>query len=138
MTVVVDTNVLVSGLLSPIGPPGEIVRLIASGHLEVSYDARLLAEYHAVLARPKLKLHQGQVRSLLEQLKTRGRLVSAVPSALTFPDDDDRPFAEVAEASGAAHLVTGNSRHYPHKHYGTARVVSPAAFVDEMRAASSR
>jgi predicted nucleic acid-binding protein len=45
MRIVVDTNVLVSGLLSPFGPPGVIVSLTAAGRLSLCYDARILAEY---------------------------------------------------------------------------------------------
>ncbi|MBM3277488.1 MAG: PIN domain-containing protein [Candidatus Handelsmanbacteria bacterium] len=45
MRVVLDTNVLVSGLLSPYGPPVELVRLVAMGVLQVCYEARILAEY---------------------------------------------------------------------------------------------
>lgn len=44
MKVVLDTNVVVSGLLSPFGPPGEIVRMTADGFLELCYDARILSE----------------------------------------------------------------------------------------------
>ncbi len=50
MIVVVDTNVLVAGLLSPFGPPGEIVRMIVAGSLSLCFDARILSEYSDVLA----------------------------------------------------------------------------------------
>ena len=50
--VVLDTNVLVSGLLSEHGPPGLIVDLVFAGELALVYDARLLAEYRDVLVRP--------------------------------------------------------------------------------------
>ena len=41
MRLVVDTNVLVSGLLSPFGPPGVIVNLIAAGRVRLCYDTRI-------------------------------------------------------------------------------------------------
>ncbi len=55
MKIVLDTNVLVSGLLTPYGAAAEIVRLIASGVLSVCYDTRILLEYQEVLARPKFQ-----------------------------------------------------------------------------------
>ena len=53
MKIVLDTNVLAAGLLSPFGPCGEIVRMVSSGELTLSFDARILMEYEEVLARPK-------------------------------------------------------------------------------------
>jgi putative PIN family toxin of toxin-antitoxin system len=55
MNIVLDTNVLVSGLLSPFGPCGRIVCMVSSGELTISLDARILAEYEEVLCRPKFK-----------------------------------------------------------------------------------
>lgn len=53
MIIVLDTNVLVSGLLTPFGSSGEIVRMITSGKLILEYDSRILIEYEEVLNRPK-------------------------------------------------------------------------------------
>jgi hypothetical protein len=51
MKIVLDTNVLVSGLLQPFGPSGQIVRLVASGDLLPARWAgfdflRVLAPHH--------------------------------------------------------------------------------------------
>ena len=51
MRVVLDTNVLVSGLLSPYGSPGEIVRRLAAGELTPCLEVRILVEYREVLLR---------------------------------------------------------------------------------------
>ena len=45
MIIVIDTNVLVSGLLTPFGSSGEIVRMISSDKLILEYDSRILIEY---------------------------------------------------------------------------------------------
>lgn len=55
MNIVLDTNVLVAGLLSPFGTCGEIVRMVSSGELRLSFDARIFTEYEEVLNRPKFK-----------------------------------------------------------------------------------
>lgn len=44
MIIVLDTNVLVSGLLRPHGKPATILRLVATGLLCVAYDERIHAE----------------------------------------------------------------------------------------------
>ena len=55
MLLVVDTNVLVSGLLQARGPSGQIVRGLANGALNLAFDARILIEYQEVLRRPKFR-----------------------------------------------------------------------------------
>jgi len=56
MDIVIDTNVLVAGLLSPFGACGEIVRMVSAGKLTLSFDARILSEYNEVLRRRGLVL----------------------------------------------------------------------------------
>jgi uncharacterized protein len=72
MNVVIDTNVLVAGLLAPFGACGEIVRMISSGELTLSFDARILSEYHEVLRRPKFHFEEEKVAALLDYIVYRG------------------------------------------------------------------
>ncbi len=69
MKVVLDTNVVVSGLLSPFGPPGEIIRMTAGGLLELCYDARILSEYQSVLLREKFPFDRAHVEYCLNKYK---------------------------------------------------------------------
>ena len=52
---VLDTNVLVSGLLNPSGHPGRLIDAVLSGHLLLAIDDRIFAEYSKVLKRLKFK-----------------------------------------------------------------------------------
>ena len=92
MRIVVDTNVLVSGLLSPFGPPGDIVRLIAAGEVRACYDARIMDEYREVLSRPVFRIADDRMESLLRQIAADGLLVTAQPFAIRLPDPDDEVF----------------------------------------------
>ena len=138
MRVVVDTNVLVSGLLSPFGPPGVIVSLTAAGRLSVCYDARILAEYVQVLHRPASPFDAGAVTALTTQIEAGGVLASPVPLTKRLPDAADEPFLEVAVAARAEYLVTGNSAHYPPEFRTGVRVVSPREFIDSAPLRSDR
>lgn len=129
MKIVLDTNVLVAGLLSPSTPPGEIVRMVASGALELCYDARILSEYQNVLLRPKFSFEQARVDALLLQIKTCGCIVAVRPLAKELPDPKDEPFLEAALTGEARYLVTGNLKHYPIKKQAGILVVSPAEFL---------
>lgn len=138
MKVVVDTNVLVAGLLSPFGPPGEIVRMIASGALCVCIDARILTEYADVLTRAKFHFEPEQVQTLLEQIRMDGIGVAGIPLPSRLPDPTDEPFLEAALAGDAVCVITGNSKHFPITKRQGMTVVSPAEFLDLYRNHSRR
>jgi len=131
--VVVDTNVLVAGLLSPFGPPGEIVRMIASGAVCVCLDARILTEYADALSMPKFQFEAEQVQTLLEQIRMDGLSVAGTPLASRLPDPTDEPFLETALAGDAVCLITGNSRHFPATKRQRMIVLSPAEFLNLYR-----
>jgi uncharacterized protein len=135
---VVDTNVLVAGLLSPFGPPGEIVRMIASGAVSVCLDARILTEYADVLSRPKFHFDANQVQALLEQIRMDGLSVAGTPLSSRLPDPTDEPFLEAALAGDAACVITGNSKHFPAPKRQGMTVLSPAEFLDQYRKQSRR
>ena len=130
MRVVIDTNVLVSGLLSPFGPPGVVVGLTTAGSLCLCHDARILAEYNEVLRRPAFPFAENEVAALMAQIRAGGELIAAKPLPLRLPDPDDEPFLEVAAAAMAEFLVTGNLKHFPSDRRQGVRVVSPREFLD--------
>ena len=133
MKVVLDTNVVVSGLISPFGAPGEIVRMVASGALELCYDARVLSEYRSVLLRQKFSLDQAHVEDLLSQIEVCGYVTTGKLLTERLPDSDDEPFLEVALGGEAHYLVTGNLKHYPAEKRQGMRVVSPTEFLEIYR-----
>lgn len=134
MRLVIDTNVLVSGLLSPFRPPGVIVGWIAAERLRLCYDARMLAEYHDVLRRPAFPFAEEDVAALLASIRAVGELVVSEPIRVALDHEADRPFLEVADAAAVQFLVTGNLRHFPRGRWNNVRIVSPREFVDGFNA----
>jgi putative PIN family toxin of toxin-antitoxin system len=133
MKIVVDTNVLVAGLLKPFGTCGEIVRMLASGDVSLCLDARILLEYDAVLRRPRFAIDSNKIDILLDFISRSGQLFGSSPLSISLPDPDDNPFLEVALAAGAESLVTGNLKHFPPKYRFGVRVHSPAEFIEFYR-----
>ena len=133
MKIVVDTNVLVAGLINPYGPPGEIVRMTSSGILQLCHDPRILSEYEEVLRRPKFGFENEVISSLLEQIRFGGQTVSAEPLKRRLPDIDDEIFLEVAISGHAKHLITGNLSDFKGHDYTKISVVSPSRFLDLYR-----
>ncbi len=132
MIAVVDTNVLVSGLINPSGPPGRIVDLLRVGGLRIAVDDRILAEYADVLRRPELEAYfaASDVEHILEYLRGNGERVVATAVIGELPDPTDAPFLEVA-LTAKAPLVTGNRKHFPRRHGHGCDVLTPAEFLDQ-------
>ena len=133
MKIVLDTNVLVSGLLTPFGSSGEIVRMVSAGKLILQYDSRILLEYYEVLNRPKFDFDKVQVDSLIDYIKRNSQIVPASPLNKSLPDPDDAPFLEVAIEGRAECLVTGNKIHYPRNFRKNIKVLSPTEFKNFYR-----
>jgi len=130
---VFDTNVIVSGMLSPHGAPGRIVDRLRCGDLTAVLDDCIFAEYAEVLARPRLGLPKGEVRLVLDAIRRRAHVVDAAAvDTDDLPDPDDAPFLACALAAGVC-LVTGNLRHYPKRVIGKVDVLTPAAFLKKCR-----
>jgi uncharacterized protein len=133
MKIVLDTNVLVSGLLTPYGANGEIVRLVSAGALIVQYDSRILLEYQDVLSRPKFQFDPQKVDVFLDYLQQNGQVISGAPLQKRLPDPDHEPFLEIAIAGQAACLITGNTKHFPKAHRQHIKVFSPSEFIEFFR-----
>jgi putative PIN family toxin of toxin-antitoxin system len=130
--VVIDTNVVVSAALTPGGKPDQIVQLALAGGVVVLHDARILAEYREVLARPHLGLDRMTTETLIASLERVGELVAGPPPyELPVPDPDDLPFIEVALAGSADAIATGNRSHFP-KDMGI-EVLTPAELLARLR-----
>jgi len=117
MRIVLDINVVVSGLHIPDGAPGRILDCILAGQLHLLYDDRILAEYSDVLVRPKIGFSQD--------------LAKAVTRYLRHPNDC--PFAEVARSKCAEALVAGSQEHFARLEAHGIRVLSPSALLDLLR-----
>ena len=133
MKIVLDTNVLVSGLLTPFGPSGEIVRMVFAGELILYLDARILSEYQEVLHRPKFKFNKDHLSMLLDFIERYGQFVSSLPLKNRLPDPDDEPFLEVSIAGKVRSLITGNMVHYPPQVREGITIFSPSEFLEFFR-----
>ena len=133
MNIVLDTNVLVSGLLTPFGSSGEIIRMISAGELILCIDARILSEYQEVLNRPKFQFSSEHTGVLIDFIKMHGQLISSLPLDRHLPDPDDEPFLEVAIAGKVQALITGNSAHFPLSSPEGVRIFSPTKFLEYYR-----
>jgi putative PIN family toxin of toxin-antitoxin system len=128
---VIDTNVVVSGLLSPRGPCARIIEAVMEGRVRLVHDASILAEYRDVLCQPRLKLDPALVINFLQAL---GGQQSMVPERrdIAGPDPEDLAFVEAALAVPDRTIVTGNISHFPAETLHGARLLTPAQALAEL------
>ncbi len=126
---VLDTNVLVSALLSKSSVPAEILDEAANGSIVPLFNDEILAEYEDVLHRKKFPFTAREVRVLIEAIKSRGVHVEAGPVDAVLPDLDDVVFYAVVmekRKDEDAYLVTGNQKHFPKEPF----IVTPKEMLD--------
>jgi len=126
INVVIDTNVLVSGLISTHGYSARIINTLKEKQYIIYYSSEIMIEYRDVLYRERLGLNHKDVDDLLDIISLIGISIIPAASNVSLPDEDDRCFYDTAKSSGS-YLVTGNIKHYPTEAF----IMSPADFVVE-------
>lgn len=130
---VFDTNVIISGVLSPDGSPGKLLNAILDGHCQPVITDSILAEYEAVLSRPKFRFPASRILAVLDGIRSRAIVAPFVSVSLaeTLPDPDDVIFLEAAFSLNVP-IITGNNRHFPAKIARQISILTPAAFLSRL------
>lgn len=117
--VVLDTNIIVSALLQPLGPPAQVFLLALGETVQMCVSGGMYAEYEEVIRRPRLHRTEETILSALETIRMKAFWVKPSDTVRACSDPDDDVFLECAQASGASYLVTGNVRDFPLRWVGT-------------------
>lgn len=133
LRVVLDTNVLLSGIAYPASVPGKIMAAWRHGSVEVLLSAYILDELRRVL--PRLAHRHGltsaEIEDLVDALSIQAEVIEPLPSVEPdLRDVDDQPvlgtLLAVLKTSDADYLITGDkdllalAERYP--------IVAPAKF----------
>ena len=127
---VIDTNVLVSALLSGHDDAAtvQVVDRLFSEEIIPVYSIEIISEYDNVLHRKKFKFSEEAISILLTVIEQNGVLAEPAASGEILPDMKDFPFYEVVldKRDKNAYLVTGNIRHFPQKPF----IVTPNRLLE--------
>lgn len=113
MRIVLDTNVLISGLIRKDGPPGELLRLWTD-------DAFILVTSHFQLAeltramnyeRLRPRIRPDQQAAFFDHLPTKAEIAEDLPVIERSSDPDDNLILATAVAGAVDLIVSGDKRH---------------------------
>lgn len=140
MRVVLDTNVLLSALISPHGAPETIYRAWRDGRFKLVTAAVQLDEMRRASRYPKLKIilpahRMGTMVNHLQHAVVLKRLLP-LPAGIALNDPDDEFLLAMALDGQADYLVTGDRRAGMLRRgtIGHARILTPVVFCSEILA----
>ena len=128
--VVIDTNVLVSAMISPSGNEALLLLAVKQGLIKPCFSPAVLKEYSDVLARPKFAFSPDEITALIDLLERQGDLLHPAPLSGMSPDPKDDKFLACALAAQADFMVTGNKRDFPEDPLGATKVLSAGELLN--------
>jgi len=131
--VVLDTNVLVSGLLFG-GGPGKLVDFWKTGVIRLIMSRLMLDEFLRVLAYPKFQLSEEEIHYLLYvEVLPHLEMVEVHPGPILIPKDpSDDMFLHCAVAAGAKYIISGGRHLLRLKSHKRIKILSPAEFLSSV------
>jgi len=131
MRVVLDTNVLLSALISPHGSPDVIYRAWRAARFEIVTSSAQLEELRRASRYPKFRsvLQPHRVGTMVNNLQ-RARVLQQLPTDVEADDPFDAFLLAMAKMGDADYLVTGDHRAglLQRGHFGRCRIVTPSVF----------
>jgi len=132
--VVLDTNVLISAIISSKGSPAKILDLWRQGAFDLVFSEETLKELINVLSRPKLLritgINEDELNRLLSYLRSSSIVVdSSEDISIAIEDPDDTKFISCALQAGAKYIVSGDHHLLDVEKFEGTAIVTPAEFL---------
>ena len=130
MKIVVDTNVVISGIFFG-GVPRKIVEAVADGAIDAYATAEILDEYMGIIA-SMLERKQGRInQSILSPLFSAIKIIETESRIEVCRDPDDNKFIECAVDAKALYIVSGDNDLLDIKEYDGICIITAKEFCEE-------
>jgi uncharacterized protein len=130
MRAILDANILLSALLSPLGAPAKILEAWERKLFTLIACEELVTELRDVAARPffRVRLRAGVAEVLAISIQNLSVFCEDLPSGIAAPDPKDSYLLALAEAGLAEYLVTGDRELLALACYKTTMIISARDF----------
>lgn len=135
MRVILDTNILLSGLITPNGTPARLIDAWLDRRFTLVSHPIQLDEFRAVSRRDKIRalVRPSEAGRLLNQIAALAEMPTRLPPVQRSRDPRDDFLLALCEASSADWLVTGDKDDLlALRQHGTTRIVTAALFAAEL------
>ena len=133
---VVDTNILISGVIKPEGATGEILRRLRDGEFVLLYTEPLLAELAEVINRPRIRQKYGlgseDIETVLALILLRGEPIDPTRRVEICRDPKDNMILEAAVAGQADMITSGDFDLLSLREFAGMPIISPAEFLQRL------
>ena len=141
LRVVLDTNVIISGLISPKGPPAGILKALKAGEFVLVTSQAINEEVLEEMDRPRLRDKYGLAEHMFDIafiLWEQAEVISDLPVVRVSKDPDDNKFLAASLGGLAHYLVTGDKKDLLNlrEHQGI-RIVNPDLFLSILHPSKS-
>lgn len=130
MRIVLDTNVLVSGIFFS-GPPSKVLKAWKRSEVQIVFSEEILEEYRRVAENLSEKYPSIDIYPILELLMLNGSIIDTSEMDISIcADPDDDKFVECAVAGRCQVIITGDKHLLDISGYRGIQALKPRAFVD--------
>jgi uncharacterized protein len=132
MRIVLDTNILISALISPASPSAQLLALWRGRKFDVITAAQQIEEFSRATRYPQVRarLTPAIAGALLNRVRDRAIVVENLPRLDVSPDPADNYLLALAQAGQARFLLTGDKELLGLKQHAGTQIVTPVAFLE--------
>jgi uncharacterized protein len=134
--IIIDTNVIISSLIQKSYPYRIIFDLFIEDKICLCISSPLMAEYFAVLERPKFAQYKeftAKARVVLANIEMKAVCYYPKITLHLVSDKDDNKILELADECGADFIITGNTNDFTFPLYKQTKIVTPKDYWENYK-----
>ena len=131
--IILDTNVIVSGLISSSIPTRILNELVLTREIELCISQQIINEYLEVLGRDKFRRFsnfKSKSDIVLNRIKDIAFFYKTEVTIEVLSDVSDNKFLELAVVSEADFLITGNINDFTFTEFKSTKILTPREYWD--------
>lgn len=134
--VVIDTNILISAVIRPLGTVGLVLRHLRDGHYKLLYSEPILTEIVDVLNRPTIRnkygVTQADIETIVGLVLLRGEVIIPKRRITICRDPKDNMILEAAADGFADMIISGDQDLLSIGDFEGIAILTPAEFISHL------